>query len=243
MNTLITDNDSTLMEQEILDEIARYAGSHVFEEIQNITNMQMNGSASHHPEKNMTFRESLEKRVNILVQSKRKITIQDLMKISREKMSFSEGAEACIQNIIEQCGSLKGKFFIFSGGFQEIISKKVEELHISKSEIEVLKTQIYANCFAYNKSREICGVDWEKSVMWQENAKQNMTKKLIEKGIIKIDTKIIGLGDGSNDIGMVPEEYGYCVAYTGIVKRQNTIEKAKGKTANNLYEVVKDQQK
>ena len=71
MHSLITDNDSTLMQEEILDEIARFAGKECMKEIEEITNSQMNGDFSIH--KKLTFKESLETRVNILVNFCKKI--------------------------------------------------------------------------------------------------------------------------------------------------------------------------
>jgi phosphoserine phosphatase len=43
MKILITDNDSTLMKEEILDEVARFLGNEIVLEIETITNAQMNG--------------------------------------------------------------------------------------------------------------------------------------------------------------------------------------------------------
>lgn len=230
MNICITDNDSTLMKEEILDEVARYAG--VQSEIQKITDAQMNGDL------HITFEESLRKRVEILCAAEKKITNSNLKEIAQNSMHFSDGVEKCVQEIIQICGTLKQQFFIFSGGFYEIISIKIDELHISEEEKNILKSQTFANHFQYNNQQEIIGVDWGKSQMWEEHAKGKMTQKLIDDGIISDNSTIIGVGDGSNDFGIVPKGHGMFVAFTGSVKRKNTIAKANGVTAKNFYEVL-----
>ena len=241
MHSLITDNDSTLMQEEILDEIARFAGKKAIQQIEKITNAQMNASA----DKQLTFKESLETRVNILVQhtqtTNTPITHNDLKKIARSQMHFSDYVEELLQKIIITHESLQSKFFIFSGGFKEIIFLKIDELNISSKEKEILKTQTYANSFKFSSQSEIIGLDTEKSEMLSETAKLDKTIFLLQNNLIEhSDTiKIIGLGDGSNDVGMVPEKYGFCVAYIEHAYRENTVQKAKNITANSFREVEK----
>ena len=254
MHSLITDNDSTLMQQEILDEIARFAGSEALKKIEDITNSQMNGVFSNKNPK-LTFLQSLETRVNILVnhttKKKQPITKSDLQKIAKTQMNFSENAEKLLQIIIEKHGSLKSKFFIFSGGFKEIIFYKIDELNIPETEKIILKNQTYANCFKFTENTNnpaITGLDIENSQMLSETAKLDKTNFLIENNLIEYHPestegkkiiKIIGLGDGSNDVGMVPEKYGFCVAYTEHAYRENTVKKANNITANSFIEVQK----
>lgn len=239
MHSLITDNDSTLMQEEILDEIARFAGDSLLQQIEEITNKQMNGEST----TPITFQESLEKRVDLLVQYTKEhntpITKKDLKYIATHSMHFSNHVEELLQNIIASHNSLQSKFFIFSGGFKEIIFFKIEELNISKKEKEILKNQTYANCFSYSTQNEIIGLDIENSQMLSETAKLDKTNFLIQNNLIEFGNtiKIIGLGDGSNDVGMVPDKYGFCVAYTEHVYRENTVKKAKNITAKSFYDV------
>jgi len=254
MHSLITDNDSTLMQEEILDEIARFAGTEALQKIECITNSQMNGIFSNKNPK-LTFLQSLETRVNILVnyaiQQKQPITKSDLNQIAKTQMNFSENSEKLLQKIIEKHGSLKSKFFIFSGGFKEIIFYKIDELNISETEKKILKNQTYANCFRFTENTNnsaITGLDIQNSQMLSETAKLDKTKFLIQNNLIEYNIKedkknktikIIGLGDGSNDVGMVPEKYGFCIAYTEHVYRENTVQKANNITANNFTKVQK----
>lgn len=232
MKILITDSDSTLMKEEILDEVALFSGKEVFYEIEKITNAQMNN------EINISFYESLKKRVDILVKAKNKITKTDLKYIAKNNLNFSDGVDFVLQKIIKDKKTLKNNFFIFSGGFGEVIKEKINELNISDLEKNILKNQVFANYFSYNENNEIIGVDLKKSCMYKENAKYIMTKELISKGIIPKDEQIIGLGDGSNDVNMIPPENGLFVAYTGNVYRENTVKKADGRVVKNFFEII-----
>ncbi len=244
MHSLITDNDSTLMQEEILDEIARFAGNEAVQKIEEITNTQMNGDFSNNTSiTKLTFQESLETRVNILVkytqQKNSLVTYNDLKNIAKTQMHFSDHVEELLQKIIKTHGSLQYKFFIFSGGFKEIIFFKIEELNIPTKEKEILKNQTYANSFKFSPHSEIIGLDIEKSEMLSETAKRDKTNFLINNNLIEFDNtiKIIGLGDGSNDVGMVPEKYGFCIAYIEHVYRENTVKKANNITAKSFIEV------
>jgi phosphoserine phosphatase len=232
MKILITDSDSTLMKEEILDEVSLFVGKEVFFEIEKITNIQMNG------EINLSFYESLKKRVDILVKSKIKVTKKDLKHIAKYSLNFSEGVEFILKEIIKRDKTLKNNFFIFSGGFGEVIKEKINELDISNYEKNIIKNQVYANYFSYNEKDEVIGIDFDKSCMYKDNAKYLMTKSLIEKGIIPKKKEIIGLGDGSNDIGMIPPNRGFSIAYIGNVYRENTVEKAEGRSIKNFFELI-----
>jgi len=236
------------MQEEILDEIARFSGKECMQKIEEITNSQMNG-VFNDTIKKLTFKESLETRVNILVNFCIKnniyITKDNLKIIAKNQMHFSEYAEELIHEIIKKHGSLQSKFFIFSGGFKEIIFLKIEELQISEYEKQILKTQTYANCFSFSNEPipTITGLDIKNSEMLDETAKLDKTKFLIKNNLIEFNLekniKIIGLGDGANDIEMIPKKYGFCVAYTEHVYRENTVKKANNITANNFMEVKK----
>ncbi len=244
MHSLITDNDSTLMQEEILDEIAKFAGPEASKQIEEITNSQMNGIFNSNIKK-LSFKESLEKRVNILVEYTKKknslISIDNLRTIAKDQMHFSNHVENLLNNIIKNHGSLKSKFFIFSGGFKEIIFLKIKELNIPENEKQILKNQTYANCFEYNLDCKIIGLDIKNSQMLSDTAKRDKTIFLIKNNLIEFNLenniKIIGLGDGSNDVGMVPQKYGFCVAYTEHVYRENTVKKADNKIATSFLDV------
>lgn len=231
MNICITDCDSTLMQEEMLDCIAEYAG--VSKEIQALTDAQMNG------ESKISFRENLQKRIDILVQKGKKVSKNDLSRLSTEQINFSVGAKEFISFILEECGTLKNQFYIFSGGFIDIITLKIQELDIPKSQKEILTRQTWCNAFSYDQNGYIDGVDWINSHMWEENAKNKKTLELIHSGEISHKKIIIGVGDGSNDLGIVPKGHGVFVGFVGNVYRQAIVNACDEHTVDDFFELKK----
>lgn len=228
---LVTDNDSTVMTGEIIDTLAEILGKNAQKKIEEITNIQMNGGSR------WTFKESLEMRVNILIQEKfSEKHIQECI----EKMKFSEGFENLIQKILDEKKTLKNNIFILSGGFEEVILGKIHYLQIPASEKNIFSEQVFANKFLYSKNSEISGIDFSefKNKMWTETAKRDKVLWLEKTQKILVTQKILAVGDGSNDIGILPsEERGLFVAFTGTVARENTIQKAHGVCAQNFQEI------
>lgn len=231
MNICITDCDSTLMKEEMLDCIAEHAG--VSKEIEALTNAQMNG------ESRLSFRENLEKRIDILVQCGKKVSKNDLHRLSAQHIHFSVGAKEFISFVLEQCGTLKNQFYIFSGGFIDIITLKISELDIPHDQKEILVAQTWSNAFSYDENEYINGVDWSKSFMWEKNAKNKKTLELIHAGHISPHSTIIGVGDGSNDIGIVPQEHGTFVGFVGNVHRQAIVDSCNGHLVHDFFELKK----
>ncbi|KAJ3376595.1 hypothetical protein HDU92_009208 [Lobulomyces angularis] len=98
---VIFDMDSTLIQQEVIDEIAKHAG--VVGEVAKITEAAMNGE--------IDFKESLKQRVALL-----KGTSVNVLEIVKEKLTFTEGAHSL-------CKALKKlgyKLAVISGGFMPL---------------------------------------------------------------------------------------------------------------------------
>ncbi|KAG0246232.1 HAD-like domain-containing protein [Mortierella sp. GBAus27b] len=98
---VVFDMDSTLIQQEVIDEIARHAG--VVDRVAEITEAAMNGE--------IDFKESLKRRVALLKGTP--VTVLDTV---REQLTFTEGA-------LDLCKALKKigfKLAVISGGFMPL---------------------------------------------------------------------------------------------------------------------------
>ncbi|KAI8588307.1 HAD-like domain-containing protein [Geranomyces variabilis] len=98
---VIFDMDSTLIQQEVIDEIAKHAG--VVEEVAKITESAMNGE--------IDFKESLRQRVGLL-----KGTPASVLEVVKKELTFTEGAHFL-------CKALKRlgfKLAVISGGFMPL---------------------------------------------------------------------------------------------------------------------------
>ena len=225
--TLVFDNDSTLMTGEIVDTLAEILQCEKL--IYGLTNRQMDGNSQ------QSFAENLQARITILVE---KNLEKKHFQQCAEKMTWSENAQKLLKTIIKKQGTLKHNFYIFSGGFTEIIYLKINEFDISESEKIILKNQTWANYFQ-TKNNKIIGISQENSQMLLDDAKGNGVKKLIKNFPGKY---FLGCGDGSNDVGMVPKAKGINMAFTEHVRRENTIKKADGEF-QNFTEIINWYQK
>lgn len=107
---IVFDMDSTLIEQEVIDELARLNGS--YNEVQAITHEAMQGQ--------LDFKQSLEQRVSFL----KGISTDELESV-KNKLIFTRGTKECIQKL----KSLGFKTAIISGGFKpftEFVRKQLE---------------------------------------------------------------------------------------------------------------------
>ncbi|KAK3808536.1 MAG: HAD-like domain-containing protein [Benniella sp.] len=98
---VVFDMDSTLIQQEVIDEIARHAG--VMEKVSEITEAAMNGE--------IDFKESLKRRVALL-----KGTPVSVLEVVRDQLTFTEDA-------LYLCRALKKigfKLAVISGGFMPL---------------------------------------------------------------------------------------------------------------------------
>ena len=107
---IVFDMDSTLIEQEVIDELARL--NNTFEEVEKITQMAMNGK--------IDFKQSLEKRVSFL----KGLSLEKLEQL-KNQLTFTAGTKECLQKL----KSLGFKTAIISGGFKpftEFVRKQLD---------------------------------------------------------------------------------------------------------------------
>ncbi|HMB98882.1 MAG TPA: phosphoglycerate dehydrogenase [Balneolaceae bacterium] len=210
----IIDFDSTFAQVETLNELARISLENspdkkaVLDEITTITDKAMDGT--------ITFRKSLEKRIDLLTANKTHIQktidrVKDKISKSfvRNKEFFRENAD---------------NIFIISNSFIEII-KPVATAYGIKAE------NIYANRFEFDSSGNITGFDKE-NILSSDNGKARQLERLNLKGDIHV------IGDGYSDYeikksGVANKFY----AFTENVERRSILEKA-DHVAPNLDEFL-----
>jgi len=196
----IIDFDSTFIKVESLDELLEISepGNKLkIDNVKNITNEGMEGKIS--------FSESLSRRIKLLEATKDNIdkTVHKL----RDKVSDS------FVNNIDFLKENKDNIYIVSSGFHEIIDPIVLEYGI-------LKKNIYANSFIFDKSQKIIGYD-ENNPLSTSKGKVKILKMLGLKGITHI------IGDGFTDFEIKKEGYAdYFYLFTENIKRKSLIKNA-----------------
>lgn len=202
-NYYIIDFDSTFTQVEALDELARIslenhpAKSLVYEEIERLTNLAMDGKLS--------FRESLSARVKLL--SANRDHLAKLVWVLKKKvsLSFSRNREFFIKNA--------DSVLIVSGGFKEFITPVVIPYHIKRE-------NIYANTFLFDESGNIIGYD-DTNPLSEEGGKVKLLRQL------QLPGRIYGIGDGYSDFqlkesGLIERFF----AFTENIERKSVLEKA-----------------
>lgn len=120
---LITDMDSTIIEQECIDEIADLLG--IKPQISEITERAMNGE--------LDFKSALRERVALL----KGIAEADLQKVYDEKISLQPGAETLVRTMSEngaRCVLVSGGFTFFTSRIKEACGFDIEEANILEIE-------------------------------------------------------------------------------------------------------------
>lgn len=107
------DMDSTLIREEVIDELARFAG--VYEKVAEVTKEAMEG--------NLNFHEALEKRCLYLKDLP--VTIFDSL---YEKLRPNDGVPALLSGLKKN----RSKIAVFSGGFTDILEKFKEEYDLDE---------------------------------------------------------------------------------------------------------------
>ncbi|SEL50844.1 HAD-IB family phosphatase [Parapedobacter koreensis] len=199
----IIDFDSTFTQVEALDELARISlANHpakelIYEEIERLTNLSMNGQLS--------FRESLSARVKLLEANREHL--QKLIAILKKRVSpsFSRNREFFKKH--------SDSALIVSGGFKEFIVPVVSPYHIKQH-------NVYANTFTFDEQGNITGYD-QGNPLSEEGGKVKLLRQLSLSG------KIYGIGDGYSDFqlkesGLIERFF----AFTENIERKSVSEKA-----------------
>ncbi|ORX61516.1 phosphoserine phosphatase serb [Hesseltinella vesiculosa] len=170
---VVFDMDSTLIQQEVIDEIARYAG--VVDQVAAITEEAMNGG--------MDFKESLKRRVSLLKGTSVNV-IDDVKKV----LTFTEGARFL-------CTALKKlgfKLAVISGGFMPLALYVKAELGLDYA----FANQLQVSSDGLTLTGETTGpiVDGIRKAELLEVIAQSEGVTL---------NQVIAVGDGANDLWML----------------------------------------
>ncbi len=174
-DAIILDFDSTIIQEESLDELARISlenhpeKTERLEEISSLTHLGMEGK--------LGFGESLSQRLALLNVNRFhiKIAVENL----KYKLTLS------FERNRDFFQYYRDKIYVFSGGFREIIFPILEGYLIKK-------THIYANDFIYEKNGKVLGVD-PANPLSRSGGKSEQLNRLALGGEIHI------IGDGYND--------------------------------------------
>ncbi|MBL7663372.1 phosphoglycerate dehydrogenase [bacterium] len=199
----VLDFDSTLVQVEALDELARISlrdkpyAEETIREIQNLSHLAMRGELS--------FPESLERRIKLLEANRKHL--KELTATLKRKITPS------FQRNKAFFKKYHADIFVVTGGFYDYVLPVISELHIKDS-------QVFANSFVFDNSGNIIGFD-KQNVLAQEKGKVKQLEKL------GLGSEVTVIGDGATDLEMrqagVAEEF---VALTENVSREKVVDQA-----------------
>ncbi|KAI9144788.1 HAD-like domain-containing protein [Paraphysoderma sedebokerense] len=170
---VVFDMDSTLIQQEVIDEIAKFAG--VVDKVAEITHLAMAGD--------LPFTESLRRRVALL-----KGTPTSVLDQVRERLTFTEGAK-----MLCRCLKKLGfKLAVISGGFMPLATYVKNELGLDYAFANQLKTTPDNRYFTGETVGPI--VSGER--------KAELLEVIAQAESISLE-QVIAIGDGANDLWML----------------------------------------
>ncbi|KAI9014148.1 HAD-like domain-containing protein [Hyaloraphidium curvatum] len=170
---VVFDMDSTLIQQEVIDELAKYAG--VVDKVSAITEAAMNGE--------IDFKESLRRRVSLLAG----MGVETLDRV-REMIVFTEGAR-------QLCRALKRlgyRLAVISGGFLPLALHVKAELNLDYAFANQLEVSEDGKTFTGKTLGPI--IDGER--------KAELLEVLAQAEALVYD-QVIAVGDGANDLWML----------------------------------------
>lgn len=199
----IIDFDSTFIQVEALEELARIAlkgekkKKKVLQKIEDLTSMGIEGEIS--------FTEGLSQRLD-LIGAKRE-HLDQLIKRLRKKVSIS------ISRNEQFFKDHTGEIYVISAGFKEFIVPIVAEFGIPEE-------RVYANTFVFDKKGRIKGFDTENPLSRSGGKREQLEA-------LGLDGEIFVIGDGYSDYAM---SYGddkvKFFAFTENIERQSAKEAA-----------------
>lgn len=211
---LIIDFDSTIIQVEGLEELAKIAlrdredEAKVLAEIIEITNQGMEGK--------IPFGESLQKRVDLLDLEKKHI--QEVVGVLREKITPS------IKRNQDFFKLNQDYIYIVSGGFGEFIEPIINELGFKPD-------NLLANSFIINERNKVSGIDKTKLL----SIDQGKVKAIAD---LKLNAEICVVGDGYTDYEI--RESGLAqkfIVFTENITRPNVLELA-DEVAESFEQVI-----
>ncbi|CAD6205637.1 GSCOCG00009941001-RA-CDS [Cotesia congregata] len=183
------DVDSTVIQEEGIDELAKFCGKG--DQVTELTKKAMQG--------NMTFQQSLTVRLNIIRPSLEQI--KQFIKIHPPKLTPG------IKELVDKLHEKNKKVFLISGGFRCLISPVATRLNISQD-------NIFANRLLFNFAGEFGGFD-ENELTAKSGGKAQVIKRLKDNYNFKT---IVHIGDGATDLEACPPADAF-VGFGGNVVR------------------------
>ncbi len=183
---LICDMDSTIIEEESLDEIAVEAG--IGNQIKKITKRAMRGE--------LDFKNALLQRINLL----NGYPLENIFKLNH-KIRINEGARELVEKMKDNsCITV-----LISGGFSPSVSYVAKKLGFD---------YYHCNNFLYKKKggKIVLNGCVQKPIL-DKNAKLDITKNYLKNLNFTLND-VISVGDGANDVNLI-KETGIGVSYKG----------------------------
>ena len=183
---LVCDMDSTIIEEESLDEIAEEAG--IGNEIKNITKRAMSGD--------LDFKDALLKRIKLL----NNYPLENIFKLNH-KIRFNDGAK----ELVEKMRANSCKTVLISGGFSPSVSYVAKKIGFD---------YYHSNNFLYKKKdgKIVLNGCVQKPIL-NKNSKLEITKSYLKKLDLTLND-VISVGDGANDISLIKHS-GIGASYKG----------------------------
>ncbi len=183
---LICDMDSTIIEEESLDEIAEEAG--IGNEIKNITKRAMRGE--------LDFKDALLQRINLL----NGFPLENIFKLNH-KIRITDGA----RELVEKMRANSCKTVLISGGFSPSVSYIAKKIGFD---------YYHCNNFLYKKKDDKIVLNGcVQNPILDKNAKLDIAKSFSKKLNFTLND-IISVGDGANDVDLI-KQTGIGVSYKG----------------------------
>ena len=190
------DVDSTICQDEGIDELAKYYG--VGDRVKQLTTRAMDG--------NMTFQEALSERIKII--NPTYIRLKNFLET--RSTSATPGAK----ELVDKLRNRGVDIYLVSGGFAEIISPTADMLGIPRENIK-------ANRFLYYYSGECVGAD-ERMPTCRSGGKAQVISQLREEKGYKM---MVMIGDGATDLEACPPADAF-IGFGGNIVRQLVKDKA-----------------
>jgi len=197
------DVDSTVIEEEGIDELAEFCGKG--QEVANLTKEAMGGS--------MTFQEALRRRLDIIKPSQKQI--RDFL--AQKPCTLSPG----IKEFMEYLKAENKKVYLISGGFHSLIDPIARELHIPLNNLFANKLLFDFDgnygMFDVNQPTSRSGGKGEAIAQIRNfNSSQLQSNTQL---------KIVMIGDGATDLESSPPA-DYFIGYGGNVIRDSVRDRA-----------------
>lgn len=193
------DVDSTVIQEEGIDELAAYKGKG--EAVAALTASAMGGS--------MLFQDALAARLDLIQPSKGELDTF----MGKAPFKLTAGVKELINHL-----HAKGVLvYLISGGFRQMIEPIAETLNIPFH-------RIYANNLLFNEDESFAGFDKEEPTS-RDGGKPAVIQQLVDAHGVDMVRPIIMVGDGATDMQARPPADAF-IGFGGVVQREKVVEGA-----------------